>query len=523
MALFFIGTVLLSAHLTYLADKHRVPYLTLLLLFAVALSFLNLNDNHHIDTAGSGTPPKSSSGREQPPALKEQFKAWFKARKEEDDAFKALGRPYPIYVVAAQGGGIYAALHAATVLGRVQDQCSAFSRHVFSISGVSGGSVGASIYAGAAALTADAAKKPMADRGGCHPLGAMPYKQRSAMSVVDAADYALSEDLLSPVVAALLFPDFLQRFLPFGLELMDRGRRLDASFRAAMEAMILRYQPEFGSTWKRSGNLLALRFRDQWSPLGSLPALVINTTEVETGSRRIIAPFVFEGAGRAFFPLWNEAGDPAGHRLANVTVAAAASASARFPWISSPAWFQDFKRDGQGNVVWSGAKEVHILEGPSRLVDGGYFENSGVASAIEMIRAMEIAAKEGKFADRIRIKLIVLTSEEGGRDAFQRFQELWSPVQALLNTRSARASITIAEAERELNDFQGGTEPRVQKVHLRSLEYPPPLGWRLSVVTSLLIRAQAGNADACEGGLPAHLRFDADCLLAGIRRELSGQ
>ncbi|MFX7866411.1 hypothetical protein ABTK37_20655, partial [Acinetobacter baumannii] len=53
---------------------------------------------------------------------------------------------FPLYVVAAEGGGIYAATHAASFLAEIQDMCPGFSHHLFAISGVSGGSVGAAVF-----------------------------------------------------------------------------------------------------------------------------------------------------------------------------------------------------------------------------------------------------------------------------------------------------------------------------------------------------------------------------------------
>jgi hypothetical protein len=350
----------------------------------------------------------------------------------------------------------------------------------------------------------------------------MPYKKIGAMSLVDAADYALSEDLLAPLFAGLLFPDFLQRFLPYPFEFMDRGRRLELSFEAAMDVMRSRYEPRFGKTWSTRNNVLAQRFADHWKPEGNVPALIINTTEVETGKRRILSPFIFEGAERSFFPLWNDAPRAAKELPSALSVAAAASLSARFPWVSPAAWFQDYKRDNGGHPIAAGAGKGYLKDTPVRLVDGGYFENSGVATAVELIRAMEKSARQEGFADRIRINLIVLTRGELSNDEFHRMKELLSPVQALLNTRNARAYITIAEAERELNDDRANAGPRVRKVRLEDMGYALPLGWRLSVVTSLLIRAQGGTLRGCSPVARNGPRApDADCVLDEVFNELS--
>ncbi len=53
---------------------------------------------------------------------------------------------YPVFIIAAEGGGIYAASAAATMLAILQDAVPEFSEHVFAISGVSGGAIGAAIF-----------------------------------------------------------------------------------------------------------------------------------------------------------------------------------------------------------------------------------------------------------------------------------------------------------------------------------------------------------------------------------------
>ncbi len=518
-ALFFTCLTLLTGQLTFLADRWGIPFLTLIALWGVALSLADLNDNHRLPTlADEGLIARPASGAV-PPRLDEEFTSWFWSRKDRG-RFEKAGLRYPIYIVAAPGGGIYAAFHTAVVLGRIQEQCPFFSHHLFGISGVSGGSLGAATFAGLTRLTVDYAIDRLGQLGvsGCLPMGPTPYKGIGSMSLVDAADTALSDDLLSPLFGALLFPDFLQRFLPAPFGFMDRGRRLDFSFEEAMQRALNANRRGFGHTWSSDRNPLAIGFSHHWSASGSSPALVLTTTEVETGRRRIIAPFVFEGEGISFLPIW--AGVHDGPR--DIAVSAAVSLSARFPWITPAGWFQD----------------VEHLSGPNLsrrrtigLVDGGYFENSGVATAIDLIRSMQATAQRHGFGGRIEIVLIVLTSGDYPGDKDRPMNELLAPVQALLNTRGARAYITIAEAEREFNKATtSGDEGtlnralRFRKLRLAEMGQPVPLGWRLSTITSLLVRAQAGDPTECEPNealiQTKKGRFEADCVIRLIYHEL---
>ena len=76
------------------------------------------------------------------------FRDWLLARQGEIETYGARnrGQKFPIFVVAAQGGGYYAAYHSALFLARVADRCPNFGQHVFAISSVSGGSLGAAVF-----------------------------------------------------------------------------------------------------------------------------------------------------------------------------------------------------------------------------------------------------------------------------------------------------------------------------------------------------------------------------------------
>ena len=67
----------------------------------------------------------------------------------------------------------------------------------------------------------------------------------------------LSRDYLSPIVAATLFPDFLQRFIPVAIPRFDRGQVLDTVLEAA---------------WRKrfpdKPNPLAMPMMDLWDPKG---------------------------------------------------------------------------------------------------------------------------------------------------------------------------------------------------------------------------------------------------------------
>src|SRR6202011_2474241 len=75
--------------------------------------------------------------------LKNQFKDWLDARV---DATAYSGRSYPVFIIAVEGGGIYAASAASLFLAKLEDDNPGFSHHVFAISGVEGGAIGATVF-----------------------------------------------------------------------------------------------------------------------------------------------------------------------------------------------------------------------------------------------------------------------------------------------------------------------------------------------------------------------------------------
>ena len=135
---FFASLLLLSWGL-----PGRRPVIALFFGFIVLLATFDLNDNHAIP-------------RQEAPALQPvrpvigAFNEWLGNRLERWEELRQGAKPgakHPVYIVAAQGGGAYAALHAALFLAQAQDEYPDFADHVFAISGVSGGSVGGAVFA----------------------------------------------------------------------------------------------------------------------------------------------------------------------------------------------------------------------------------------------------------------------------------------------------------------------------------------------------------------------------------------
>jgi hypothetical protein len=81
---------------------------------------------------------------------------WLRAR---HDAIVRGPGTYPAYIVAASGGGIRAAYWTAGMLAFREDLDQGFAAHTLAISGVSGVSLGAVVFAGLVRERREAAAK----------------------------------------------------------------------------------------------------------------------------------------------------------------------------------------------------------------------------------------------------------------------------------------------------------------------------------------------------------------------------
>ena len=497
VAVFFIAIVLMAGQMTFWHEWTRMPFFILLTIAAVGFSAFDWNDNHEVaavtETAKAPTAVHNAFLGDS----WDSFEAWYKARPNRD-RFKTT---FPVYIVAAQGGGIYAAYHAATLLARLQDRCPEFSNHLFAISGVSGGSLGAAVFASTVKALAAGSSLPDPPAVGqpALPCPSMEHAglNRSILQVPgpheQAANKILASDFLSPLVAGTLFPNFTQHFLPFAVPAFDRARWLERAFERGWTAAGLPGPNPFEES--------ALKV---WSPTGAAPALLINMTESDSGRRVVVSPFSIGDTWEVLqFPLRDRWTDNPRRRChgREISLSTAVGLSARFPWLT-PA----------GSLTTDCAPFGKPSK--SRLVDGGYFDNSGVETAIDVINRIEgtLALSDGrvggKEGPRIALHLIVLTTSEFPTRSGYGLGDALEPVRALLSTREARTPITINRAVRQLATPPPSTTAadkspellldRLHEARFHNPIYQMPLGWRISKASRDIIDIQNGRFWDCD-------------------------
>ncbi len=522
---FMIALVFGWAQLTALNDRFAIPAVGLLVGAALVFAAFDLNDNHAIRELQPSPERMAAHRAEQaaaeqvfgpvrPVTIGSSFEEWYAARADLA-AYAEADKPYPVYIVAAQGGGLYAAYQSSVFLAALLDECPTFAQHVFAVSGVSGGSVGGAVFTAIAAEHAENMPIESVDA----PCGERP--EVALASAAAKADAMLRQDFLSPLVSATLFGDFTARFSPVPIESFDRARALERAFELSWNAGRPVGAPPLDTT------PLELGLLTYWDPAGAAPLVFFNTTEAETGRRMIMTPVPTLGAGSFSYASAVER-RPDG-LAPDVRLSTASMLSARFPYITP------------GGTMRLGA-DVEAVDGAIRrvrLVDGGYIENSGVDTALEIIRAIR-RVEDRLEGPRIDIRLIVFDlTQDRVAEPTRGFGEGLTPIRAILAARESQTGRAQLRARRELGApcryvYFGGARPPgatipregvesyeqicrlrdlavspVWSVSLNDYEYDFALGWILSADTLDKIRGQLGDSEDCrrralsEGAAPA--------------------
>jgi hypothetical protein len=278
----------------------------------------------------------------------------------------------PMVVVATAGGGIRAAYWTARVLEKLKKDLgpNGLRPYLFAISGVSGGSVGATAFDAALAHS---------DESGCGD------------TCPPATDF-LTEDFLAPTLASGIFKDLPASFLPdFWQD--DRGAALEQGFEHASRGQLTR---PFLSLFPYAGKSSQAPWR---------PILLLNATHEESGKRIITSHVLVERN------VFIDALDALHVLDRDVRASTAAHNSARFSYISPAGNLGRRKKPTEDSKGWptnweslNTAWHAWLAEWNGSVIDGGYFENYGALSALELARH----AKATLDKEKAQVKLVVL-------------------------------------------------------------------------------------------------------------------
>lgn len=491
----------------FFAHRWRLPILGLFILAATAMSnwVPGVHEMRVLAKNGPVAPPPET----RQPSLEEALRWWRKA----NGCLEKLKEPCNVrpIIVAAEGGASRAAFFTGSLLAFLEDLSDpskrgepagppVFSKQLFAISSVSGSSLGAAVFA---AMREDALgqagwPRPKPET----PENALWFKSGKAVGVggvkveplpatasrKDVIQQVLAGDFLTPAIAALS----LDLWVPLHAKFLNPGDRtyfLERSWEQRFADPSGGARSSTKSTFERPFSSLAPT-ESTWRPI-----LVFNGTSVTTG-RRIITSTLYPlmkspdddlektpDTERTIESVFRNSYDtydlmclpdtPSDRgpctclqrtgksqlqtvrmKDCDVRLSTAVSNSARFPVVSS-----------HGDIVAPGRGSV------DRIVDGGYFDYSGI------VTAFELQVQITRLDDALRPYVLFMTNdpgfdplacqaEEGARkrtadelDVLRRpatpptppadndlFSILRYPVEALVSVRVARSEQTMAQA-----------------------------------------------------------------------------
>ena len=329
----------------------------------------------------------------------------------------------PLVIVAAEGGASRAAVWSLSVLGsldrHMRSQDLAFSDHVFALSAVSGGALGALTFAQAYAEDG----KDWMSHGALKTMG--------------------SKDFLTPSVAHLFSVDILRRFDVTGLfykpYFSDRNVKLEEVF-----------EGHWRQDWKFErtvdGNQGVLDWHQ--AQRGRAPHLVLNGVDPRTGARVATSTISLSPSGRygvqGTEPILTGAFDFFRDFGNDISLSAAVMNAARFPVISPAGRYELATRPGHQRQI----------------IDGGYYENYGVETAVELIDRIDALTASDFWTESWRpVPIMVVISNDaiGVHEQLKtvEFRRLTDKEKAAARAQQERAVKGLPQKEIAVNDIAG--------------------------------------------------------------------
>lgn len=377
----------------------------------------------------------------------------------------------PVVLIAAAGGGIQAAAWTARVLTGLEEildemKPGAFARSIRVFSGVSGGSVGIMFYVHAT-----------------YPLKATgPAAVERRQKIVEVAEASS----LSQAVRGLAYSDLWRAiFPPFVTDIYDdRSERLE-------QAWIDNDVQQFHWADETSlGNATLSQWRRDLAN-HKRPAIIFNATVVETGQRFTISTVRFGvrdlAQGQSDFT--DSCPD------IDISIPTSVRLSATFP-VVSPAARPALARNATSKERTETGRRVPNLH----LVDGGYFDNSGLVALSNWLDSalQDLMQKEPrKVPEKILVIQILPFPEPASENAKApagHFLEILSPLQTLMSVRQqvqtglTQRDFAFVSTRWKLEAFNPDSPARIRPIEIQLVnivyqgdedERNTPLSWHL--------------------------------------------
>jgi hypothetical protein len=378
---------------------------------------------------------KDQAGHTERPALRPYFNKWMESRKDDLSRTDSL---FPVYLVMADGGASRSAYWTASVLSKMDSLMEgSLYRHMFSLSGSSGGSLGNLAFVAAQLL---------------------PPAQR-----ISKLQTYLSADFLSYPLVSLLGRDIILPLIP-GDGWSDRAGALEQSLQNNKKSPQIDNFMESGFSALNPANVSN----------ALMPIIFINCTRMQDGTPAALSNIRLDK--KTF-----------GQRIdilrelkptEDISIASSIVLGARFP-IFSPA----------GRIR------------NNYFVDAGYLDNSGAGITHEMLMDLHALITDSLRKNpthpfrKIRFQVLHITNEPSKSPLPQKIHpllnDLAAPVMTLSGTHALQTDYHNLRLKKYLQQINGDTSTyRVINLYENGWEESLPMNWTLSPAATEKINAR---------------------------------
>lgn len=314
-----------------IGGRIKLPLVSLTLIFLVVIG-IGTASSENFDHYDVSFTTKTIEYNDRP-ELHTYIKKWLDERYDYINTYNC-DKKFKVIFVSSEGGGSRAGLWSFLVNSYLYEKNpDYFDKHLFSMTGASGGMVGNSMFHAVAKHNQQ-----------CESGHSLKYENDSIYKYKASEVY--SRDYLSTSLTSLFGRDFFQSILGF-MDFKDRGELLE-----------IEWENAFSNVFKGVG--LDEEFLAKQNPNSpkTPPLLIVNTVNVEKGNYSLISPVDFSKDYKnlnVFDDFLNDYDKEESHRKKTIKYSTAMSLAARFPYISP----------------------VGRVRGIGQFMDAGYYDNIG--------------------------------------------------------------------------------------------------------------------------------------------------
>ena len=386
--LFAFGTLLILGNgVALISVIYRINVHVIVFFFAFIIGLIF--EPHDVHTSNKKTTAVYSNRQ----TLHEYFENWVTLRPEIADT--SNHKEYPLIFVLSDGGASRAGYWVASVMAKMNEETGGeFNKHLFCLSGASGGSVGNAAY--------------------FNLLRAKQINDTITHDLANVQQY-LKTDFLTFTLARMLGPDVFRHIFPFQF-VDDRGAAL---------ARVLEQGPPENSLLYDSMSTKFSELITQKKQRYTLPILCINTTRMQDGLPAVISNIDFSdprfNQRLDFLDLLDEKKD--------IKLSTAVVLGASFPYVSPAGRIDSAGKEDKANYF----------------VDGAYFDNSGSGVVNEMVNILLRDSIYSAHQKKLKIYILHIANSSNEGVPLEKvnpmINDLAAPVKTLLGAYGTQTTV----------------------------------------------------------------------------------